>query len=89
MVHRDITPGNVFLCDTGLVKVTDFGIAKALTGSKITQPGTMIGTFAYMAPEQWLGEPATFGIDIWAVGCVLYELLSGRPPVNTRRLSST
>ena len=80
VVHRDITPGNVFLCDTGLVKVTDFGIAKALTGSKITQPGTMIGTFAYMAPEQWLGEPATFGIDIWAVGCVLYELLSGRPP---------
>jgi eukaryotic-like serine/threonine-protein kinase len=80
VVHRDITPSNVFLCDTGLVKVTDFGIAKALTGSKITQPGTMIGTFAYMAPEQWLGEPATFGIDIWAVGCVLYELLSGRLP---------
>jgi eukaryotic-like serine/threonine-protein kinase len=80
VVHRDITPGNVFLCDTGLVKVTDFGIAKALTGSKITKPGTMIGTFAYMAPEQWLGEPATFGIDIWAVGCVLYELLYGRLP---------
>ena len=80
VVHRDITPGNVFLCETGLVKVTDFGIAKALTGSKITKPGTMIGTFAYMAPEQWLGEPATFGIDIWAVGCVLYELLSGRLP---------
>jgi eukaryotic-like serine/threonine-protein kinase len=80
VVHRDITPRNLFLCNTGLVKVTDFGIAKALTGSGITQPGTMIGTLPYMAPEQWLGEPATFGIDIWAVGCVLYALLAGRPP---------
>ncbi|MGH3192915.1 MAG: protein kinase domain-containing protein, partial [Streptosporangiaceae bacterium] len=80
VVHRDITPGNLFLCDTGLVKVTDFGIAKALTASKATKPGTMIGTLPYMAPEQWLGMPATFSIDIWATGCVLYELLSGRRP---------
>jgi WD40 repeat protein len=80
VVHRDIKPGNLFLCDTGLVKVTDFGIAKALTASKVTKPGTMIGTLAYMAPEQWLGRPATFSIDIWATGCVLYELLSGRRP---------
>jgi len=80
VVHRDIKPGNLFLCDRGLVKVTDFGIAKALTESKVTQPGTMIGTLAYMAPEQWLGRPTTFSIDIWATGCVLYELLSGRRP---------
>src|SRR5271154_5514049 len=80
VVHRDITPGNLFLCSTGLVKVTDFGIARALTASKFTQSGTLIGTLPYMAPEQWLGEPATFSIDVWAVGCVLYLLLSGRLP---------
>jgi hypothetical protein len=56
----------------------DFGIAKAVTGTKLSATGTLIGTFPYMAPEQWLGEPAAFSNDIWAVGCVLYELLSGR-----------
>jgi len=80
VVHRDITPGNLFLCNTGVVKVTDFGIAKALTGSKLTQSGTLVGTLPYMAPEQWLGEPATFSIDVWATGCVLYLLLSGKLP---------
>jgi serine/threonine-protein kinase len=80
VVHRDIKPGNLFLCDTGVVKVTDFGIAKAISGTKLSATGTLIGTFPYMAPEQWLGEPAAFSNDIWAVGCVLYELLSGRLP---------
>jgi serine/threonine protein kinase len=80
VVHRDIKPGNLFICDTGLVKVTDFGIAKAVTGTKLSATGTLIGTFPYMAPEQWLGMPAAFSNDIWAVGCVLYELLSGRVP---------
>jgi serine/threonine protein kinase len=80
VVHRDIKPGNVFLCDTGQVKVTDFGIAKAVSGTSLTATGTLVGTLPYMAPEQWLGEPAAFSNDIWAVGCVLYELLSGRPP---------
>ena len=78
VVHRDIKPGNLFMCGTGLVKVMDFGIAKAVTGPKLSATGTLIGTFPYMAPEQWLGEPAAFSNDIWAVGCVLYELLSGR-----------
>jgi serine/threonine protein kinase len=78
VVHRDIKPANLFICGTGLVKVTDFGIAKAVGGSKLSATGTLIGTLPYMAPEQWLGEPAAFGNDIWAVGCVLYELLSGR-----------
>jgi serine/threonine protein kinase len=78
VIHRDIKPGNLFACDSGLVKVTDFGIAKALTASRVSVPGTMIGTPAYMAPEQWLGQPATFAMDVWATGCVLYELLSGR-----------
>jgi serine/threonine protein kinase len=81
VVHRDIKPRNLFaLRDTGFVKVTDFGIAKALTESNAGMPGTLAGTPVYMAPEQWLGEPATFAIDIWATGCSLYELLSGKLP---------
>ena len=80
VVHRDIKPGNVFLCDTGQVKVTDFGIAKAVSGTSLTATGTLVGTLAYMAPEQWLGETAAFSNDIWAAGCVLYELVSGQPP---------
>jgi WD40 repeat protein len=55
----------------------DFGIAKAVSGSKLSATGTLVGTLPYMAPEQWLGEPAAFSHDIWAVGCVLYQLLSG------------
>jgi serine/threonine protein kinase len=80
VVHRDIKPGNLFLCDTGQVKVTDFGIARAVSGTSLTATGTLVGTLPYMAPEQWLGEAAAFSNDIWAVGCVLYELLSGQPP---------
>jgi peptidoglycan glycosyltransferase len=80
VVHRDIKPGNLFLCDNGLTKVTDFGIAKAISGTKLSATGMLIGTLAYMAPEHWLGQPAAFSNDIWAVGCVLYELLSGRLP---------
>lgn len=80
VVHRDIKPGNLFLCDSGLVKVTDFGIAKAVSGTRLSATGTLVGTLPYMAPEQWLGQPAAFGNDIWAVGCVLYELLTGRLP---------
>lgn len=80
VVHRDIKPGNLFLCDSGLVKVTDFGIAKAASGTRLTATGILVGTVPYMAPEQWLGEPASFANDIWALGCVLYELLSGALP---------
>jgi serine/threonine protein kinase len=80
VVHRDIKPGNLFICDSGQVKVTDFGIAKAIGGTNLTVAGSLIGTLPYMAPEQLLGEPTTFSNDIWAVGCVLYELLSGRLP---------
>jgi serine/threonine protein kinase/DNA-binding beta-propeller fold protein YncE len=81
VVHRDIKPSNLFLCDSGQVKVTDFGIAKAVGGTKLTATGVLVGTFAYMAPEQLRGEPAAFSNDIWAVGCVLYEFISGRLPL--------
>ena len=80
VIHRDIKPGNLFLCKTGQTKVTDFGIAKAMSGTKLSSSGILVGTFAYMSPEQWLGEPAAFSNDIWALGCTLYEFLSGRVP---------
>jgi serine/threonine protein kinase len=80
VVHRDIKPANLFICTGGQVKVTDFGIAKAVSGTRLSATGSWIGTLPYMAPEQWLGEPAAFSNDIWAVGCVLYELLSGGLP---------
>ena len=80
VVHRDIKPGNLFICDTGSVKVTDFGLAKAVTETKLSIPGSVFGTMPYISPEQWLGAPVTFSDDIWAVGCVLYQLLSGRLP---------
>jgi len=80
VIHRDIKPGNLFLCDSGPVKVTDFGIARAVGGTTLSSPGILVGTFAYMPPEQWRGEAPAFSNDIWAVGCVLYRLISGRPP---------
>jgi putative spermidine/putrescine transport system substrate-binding protein len=80
VVHRDIKPGNLFMCEAGLLKVTDFGIAKAVSGTKLSVTGTFIGTLPYMAPEQWLGTPAAVSSDIWAAGCVLYELVSGHLP---------
>ena len=80
VIHRDIKPSNLFLCSTGLVKVTDFGIARAVAGTRLSSTGVLVGTVSYMAPEQWLGSPPELSNDIWATGCVLYELLSGRLP---------
>jgi serine/threonine protein kinase len=80
VIHRDIKPGNLFLCDTGQVKVTDFGIARAASGTTLSVAGSIVGTFAYMPPEQWRGAAPAFSNDVWAAGCVLYRLISGRPP---------
>jgi len=80
VVHRDIKPGNLFICDAGTVKVTDFGLAKAVTETGLSVAGAVYGTLPYISPEQWLGAPVTFSDDIWALGCVLYELLSGGLP---------
>lgn len=79
IVHRDIKPGNVMLGKDGAVKVVDFGIARVLESSK-TQTGMLIGTFAYMSPEQYHGEHADERSDIWSFGVLLYELLSYQRP---------
>jgi predicted Ser/Thr protein kinase len=83
VVHRDIKPGNVLVDPTGAVKVTDFGIARAAqigTDTPLTQTGTVLGTAAYLSPEQAEGRPADPRSDVYALGVVLYEMATGRPP---------
>jgi serine/threonine-protein kinase len=82
IIHRDIKPGNVMLTRSGDVKVMDFGIARALTGatSTMTQTAAVVGTAQYLSPEQARGEHVDQRSDIYSTGCMLYELLTGRPP---------
>lgn len=81
IVHRDIKPANVLIATDGTVKVTDFGIAKALSGvdETLTNPGTVMGTAAYVAPEQLEGVDIDARADVYALGVVMYEALVGRP----------
>ncbi|MGH3343779.1 MAG: Stk1 family PASTA domain-containing Ser/Thr kinase [Carbonactinosporaceae bacterium] len=82
IVHRDIKPGNVMLTHSGGVKVMDFGIARAVadTGATMTQTAAVIGTAQYLSPEQAKGETVDARSDLYSTGCVLYELLTERPP---------
>ena len=80
VVHRDIKPGNLLRNPEGLVKIADFGIAKAADDSDITRVGAVIGTAAYLAPEQARGEPAGPASDLYALGVVAYQLVAGRLP---------
>lgn len=82
IVHRDIKPGNVMVDESGTVKVMDFGIARALSDSSatMTQTQAVVGTAQYLSPEQARGETVDFRSDLYSVGCVLFELLTGRPP---------
>ena len=80
IVHRDVKPGNIMLTSNGRVKVTDFGIARAWADARLTLPGTTLGSVHYFSPEQALGEPATAASDIYSLGIVLFELLTGRRP---------
>jgi Protein kinase domain len=81
VVHRDLKPANLFVQSGDRLKICDFGLARdtTVTGS-ITQPGMILGTPSYMSPEQWLGEDASPTMDLYATGCILYEMLTGHVP---------
>jgi eukaryotic-like serine/threonine-protein kinase len=87
VVHRDVKPGNLLVSDADVVKLADFGIARATDQSSITQVGSVLGTAAYLAPEQARGEEAGPRADIYSLGVVAYQLLSGRLPYEANSLS--
>jgi serine/threonine-protein kinase len=87
VVHRDVKPGNLLRAREGGVKLADFGIAKATEESSITQVGSVLGTAAYLAPEQARGEEAGPSADLYALGVVTYQLMSGRLPYEATSLT--
>jgi TolB-like protein/Tfp pilus assembly protein PilF len=95
VIHRDLKPGNIKITPEGRVKVLDFGLAKTVRGrpseqpTTVTQAGRVIGTPAYMSPEQARGKPTDKRSDIWSFGCIMYEMLSGNIPFEGETVSDT
>ena len=80
IVHRDVKPANIIVAPDGRVKIVDFGIAKLEDQSRLTRDGTAVGTAGYMAPEQIRGEEIGPRTDLWSLGVVVYEMVTGRTP---------